>query len=80
MEIQKFKTAGTEGLIACKIKSIMTPLLGDHVLREANHYIRLLESFKKIMLNIIKINILTNKSMWPKLNIFSLPRHFHPYS
>ena len=47
MEIQKFKTAGTEGLIACKIKSIMTPLLGDHVLREANHYIRLLESFKK---------------------------------
>jgi len=47
IEIQKFKTAGTEGLIACKIKSIMAPLLGDHVLREANHYIRLLESFRK---------------------------------
>ena len=46
--IQKFKTAATEGLIACEIKSIMTPLLGDHVLREANHYIRLLESFGKL--------------------------------
>lgn len=48
MEIQKFKAAGTKGLIACEIKSIMTPLLGDHVLREANHYIRLLKSFKKL--------------------------------
>jgi len=47
MGIQKFKTAGTEGLIDCKIKSIIIPLLGDHVLREANHYIRLLESFRK---------------------------------
>ena len=28
----------------CKIDSIILPLLADHVLREANHYIRLLES------------------------------------
>ena len=47
MGIKGFKTAGTEGLIECKIKSIMYPLLGDHVLRESNHYIRLLNSFKK---------------------------------
>ena len=45
--IKDFKTAGTEGLIDCKIRSIMVPLLGDHVLREANHYLRLLNSFKK---------------------------------
>ena len=37
-----FKTAATEGLLNCKIKSIILPLLGDHVLREANHYLRLL--------------------------------------
>lgn len=46
IEIKAFKAAGTEGLIDCKIRSILTPLLGDHVLREANHYIRLLNSFK----------------------------------
>lgn len=45
--IKDFKAAGTEGLIQCKIRSIMVPLLGDHVLREANHYIRLLNSFRK---------------------------------
>lgn len=38
-----FKQAGVEGLEACKIRSIILPLLADHVLREANHYIRLLE-------------------------------------
>lgn len=47
-EIKDFKAAGTEGLVDCKIRSIIIPLLGDHVLREANHYIRLLKSFKKI--------------------------------
>ena len=44
--IRDFKTTGTEGLIMCKIKSIILPLLGDHVIREANHYIRLLETTK----------------------------------
>ena len=39
-----FKTAGTEGILNCKIRSIILPLLADHVLREANHYIRILES------------------------------------
>lgn len=42
--IRDFKKQGTEGMIDCKVKSIMVPLLGDHVLREANHYIRLLKS------------------------------------
>lgn len=38
-----FKTAATQGIAECKIRSIILPLLADHVLREANHYIRLLE-------------------------------------
>lgn len=46
IELKDFKQAGTEGIASCKIKSIILPLLGDHVLREANHYIRLLESYK----------------------------------
>lgn len=42
-----FKAAGTEGLLACKIKSIIIPLLADHVLREANHYLRVLNRSKR---------------------------------
>ncbi|MBQ2836039.1 MAG: DUF2935 domain-containing protein [Clostridia bacterium] len=38
-----FKTAGTEGIKECEIRSIILPLLADHVLREANHYFRLLK-------------------------------------
>jgi len=41
---RNFKRAGTEGILGCKIKSIIPPLLGDHVLREANHYLRLLRT------------------------------------
>lgn len=37
-----FKEAGTKGINECKIRSIILPLLADHVLRESNHYIRLL--------------------------------------
>lgn len=43
MKIRDFKTAGVKGIEDCKIKSIILPLLADHVLREANHYIRLLK-------------------------------------
>jgi len=46
-DIQKFKQQGTQGIIDCKIKSIIIPLLGDHTLREANHYLRLLKIFSK---------------------------------
>ena len=34
-----FKAAGTKGIAECQIRSIILPLLADHVLREANHYI-----------------------------------------
>lgn len=42
-ELRDFKSVATEGLVNCKIKSIILPLLADHVTREANHYIRILE-------------------------------------
>lgn len=42
VQFREFKTAGTQGIEQCKIRSIILPLLADHVLREANHYIRLL--------------------------------------
>ena len=35
-----FKAAGAEGILNCKIRSVILPLLADHVLREANHYLR----------------------------------------
>lgn len=38
-----FKAAGAEGITGCKIRSIIIPLLADHVLREANHYLRILK-------------------------------------
>lgn len=45
--LRNFKAQGTQGILSCKIKSIIIPLLGDHVLREANHFLRLLRSFEK---------------------------------
>lgn len=38
-----FKSSGAEGITGCNIRSVIIPLLADHVLREANHYLRLLE-------------------------------------
>ena len=46
--LRDFKIQGTEGILNCKIKSVILPLLADHVLREANHYLRLLKTFKKV--------------------------------
>jgi hypothetical protein len=46
-DIRNFKAQGTAGLLNCDIRSIIVPLLGDHVLREANHYLRLLKIFNK---------------------------------
>ncbi len=42
LKFRGFKTAGTQGITGCEIRSVILPLLADHVLREANHYIRLL--------------------------------------
>ena len=42
LKYQEFKTAGTKGILKRDIASIILPLLADHVLREANHYICIL--------------------------------------
>lgn len=46
-QYQQFKTAGTEGITGCEIRSVILPLLADHVLREANHYLRILKHAQK---------------------------------
>lgn len=44
IKFRDFKAAGAQGIQQNKIRSVILPLLADHVLREANHYIRLLRS------------------------------------
>ena len=39
-----FKAAGTDGILNGQVSSVILPLLADHVLREADHYIRILET------------------------------------
>jgi hypothetical protein len=46
--LRNFKKQGTAGILSCKIKSVIPPLLADHVTREANHYLRLLKEFSTI--------------------------------
>ena len=43
VKLRDFKKAGVQGIQQCQIRSVILPLLADHVLREANHYIRLLK-------------------------------------
>ena len=45
--LRNFKEQGTKGILDCKVRSIIIPLLADHVLREANHYLRLLRMFER---------------------------------
>lgn len=45
LNFRDFKVAGEEGILNCKIKSIILPLLSDHVVREANHFIRILNGY-----------------------------------
>ncbi|MGN1102901.1 MAG: DUF2935 domain-containing protein [Huintestinicola sp.] len=42
LKFRDFKTAGTKGIESCQIRSLILPLLADHVLREANHFLRIL--------------------------------------
>lgn len=43
IKFQNFKITGEEGILNCKIKSIIIPLLADPVVREVNHFIRILK-------------------------------------
>lgn len=42
IKYRDFKAAGAKGITDCQISSLILPLLADHVLREANHYLRIL--------------------------------------
>lgn len=44
LRYRDFKAAGTKGITECQIAGLIVPLLADHVLREANHYLRLLDA------------------------------------
>ena len=46
LAIAKFKASGTELILACQVKSLLSPLLTDHTLREANYYLRVLQTWK----------------------------------
>lgn len=46
-ELRDFKAQGTQGGLECRIKSIILPLLSDHVLREANQYLYILRTFER---------------------------------
>jgi len=42
LKYRDFKKAGAKGIAECKIRSVILPLMADHVLREANYFVRLL--------------------------------------
>lgn len=45
-QLRDFKKTAHELIEACKIKSIIPPLLADHVFREASHFLEILDSFE----------------------------------
>ena len=42
-DFKNFNQQGAEGLLQCSIKAVILPLLADHLIREANHYLLLLD-------------------------------------
>ena len=45
-----FKTKCEEAILNCRVKSIIVPLLSDHILREANYYLNLLNNIAPMKL------------------------------
>lgn len=45
-QLRDFKKTAYELIEACKIKSIIPPLLADHVFREASHFLEILDGFE----------------------------------
>ncbi|KLU67152.1 hypothetical protein DEAC_c10960 [Desulfosporosinus acididurans] len=48
--IANFKAISTDLLLGCQIRSMLTPLLTDHTLREAYYYLRILKTLKLVYL------------------------------
>jgi len=46
LSIAEFKALGTELILACQVKSLLSPLITDHTLREAYYYLRILQTWK----------------------------------
>lgn len=46
--MRDFNASGVEGMLECKVKSVLLPLLADHTLRETNHYLRVLNIYKSL--------------------------------
>jgi hypothetical protein len=44
-QLRDFKKAARDLIEACRIKSIIPPLLADHVFREASHFLEMLDAF-----------------------------------
>lgn len=45
-QLRDFKKTAHELIEACKIKSLIPPLLADHVFREASHFLEILDEFE----------------------------------
>ncbi len=48
-DIKNFKSTAVAGILGCEIKTVTLPLLADHVLRESNHYLRILNTYKNLV-------------------------------
>lgn len=45
-QLRDFKKTARDLIEECKIKSIIPPLLADHVFREASHFLEILDAFE----------------------------------
>lgn len=46
VELRNFKAESTKGILDCEILSILIPIAADHILREANYYLRILREYR----------------------------------
>ncbi|MBP0723775.1 DUF2935 domain-containing protein [Bacillus sp. RG28] len=46
-ELRNFKQAGLDFIKTCQIKSVIDPLLADHVVREANHFLYMISMLEQ---------------------------------
>lgn len=44
VELRNFKQAGLDLIKSCQIRSVIDPLLADHVVREANHFLQMIHA------------------------------------
>ncbi|HJV17308.1 MAG TPA: DUF2935 domain-containing protein [Bacillales bacterium] len=47
VELRNFKKAGLEFIQKCQIRNVIDPLLADHVVREANHFLSIIQVLDK---------------------------------